>query len=80
MLVYLDAGKNIKGAPNENFAREILELFTMGYGNYTEQDIREGAILGWNQYKLNFVINNEHHDNGIKNFLITLALLMEIRL
>ena len=71
MLVYLDAGKNIKGAPNENFAREILELFTMGYGNYTEQDIREGAraFTGWNQYKLNFVINNEQHDNGIKKFL-----------
>ena len=71
MLVYLDAGKNIKGAPNENFAREILELFTMGYGNYTEKDIREGAraFTGWNQYKLNFVINNEQHDNGIKKFL-----------
>ena len=71
MLVYLDAGKNIKGAPNENFAREILELFTMGYGNYTEQDIRESAraFTGWNQYKLKFVINNEHHDNGIKKFL-----------
>ena len=71
MLVYLDAGKNIKGAPNENFAREILELFTMGYGNYTEQDIRESAraFTGWNQYKLNFVINDEQHDNGIKKFL-----------
>ena len=82
MLVYLDAGKNIKGAPNENFAREILELFTMGYGNYTEQDIRESAraFTGWNQYKLNFVINDEQHDNGIKSFLITLVLLTEIRL
>ena len=71
MLVYLDAGKNIKGAPNENFAREILELFTMGYGNYTEQDIREGAraFTGWNQYKLKFIINNAQHDNGIKKFL-----------
>ena len=71
MLVYLDAGKNIKGAPNENFAREILELFTMGYGNYTEQDIREGAraFTGWNQYKLKFIINDAQHDNGIKKFL-----------
>ena len=83
MLVYLDAGKNIKGAPNENFAREILELFTMGYGNYTEQDIREGAraFTGWNQYKLNFVINDEQHDNGIKKFLEShWHFLMEIRL
>jgi len=71
MLVYLDAGKNIKGAPNENFAREILELFTMGYGNYTEQDIREGAraFTGWNQHKLKFIINDAQHDNGIKKFL-----------
>ena len=71
MLVYLDAGKNIKGAPNENFAREILELFTIGYGNYTEQDIREGAraFTGWNQYKLKFIINDAQHDNGIKKFL-----------
>ena len=43
MLAYLDAGVNVKGAPNENFAREIMELFTMGPGNYTEPDIREGA-------------------------------------
>ena len=43
MLAYLDAGVNVKGAPNENFAREIMELFTMGVGNYTELDIREAA-------------------------------------
>ena len=42
MLSFLDAGVNVKGAPNENFAREIMELFTMGVGNYTEKDIREG--------------------------------------
>ena len=46
MLAFLDAGVNVKGAPNENFAREILELFTMGVGHYTEHDIREaGARL-----------------------------------
>ena len=43
MLSFLDAGVNVKGAPNENFAREIMELFTMGVGQYTETDIREAA-------------------------------------
>ena len=43
MLSFLDAGVNLKGAPNENFAREIMELFTMGVGNYSETDIREAA-------------------------------------
>ena len=37
MLAFLDAGVNVKGAPNENFAREIMELFTMGVGNYTRE-------------------------------------------
>ena len=41
MLSFLDAGVNVKGASNENFAREIMELFTMGVGHYTEKDIRE---------------------------------------
>jgi uncharacterized protein (DUF1800 family) len=50
MLAYLDAGVNVKGAPNENFAREIMELFTMGVGNYSEKDIQEAAraFTGWN--------------------------------
>jgi hypothetical protein len=43
MLVFLDAGVNVKGASNENFAREIMELFTMGVGHYSEKDIREAA-------------------------------------
>ncbi|MCH5373942.1 MAG: DUF1800 domain-containing protein, partial [Planctomycetes bacterium] len=43
MLAFLDAGVNVKGSPNENFAREIMELFTMGVGNYSENDIREAA-------------------------------------
>ncbi|GIS65618.1 MAG: hypothetical protein CM1200mP3_18660 [Chloroflexota bacterium] len=49
MLVFLDAGENVKGDPNENFAREILELFSLGIGNYTEHDIREAArsFTGW---------------------------------
>ena len=41
MLYFLDAQYNVKGAPNENFAREVMELFTMGVGNYSEKDVRE---------------------------------------
>lgn len=43
MLLYLDAQNSKKGKPNENFAREVMELFTLGEGNYTEQDVREAA-------------------------------------
>ncbi len=59
MLFYLDAGVNVKGAANENFAREVMELFTMGVGNYTEQDVREAAraFTGWNFENLDFVVN-----------------------
>ena len=71
MLSFLDAGVNVKGAPNENFAREIMELFTMGVGNYSEMDIREAAraFTGWNYVDLDFVINGEQHDDGEKVFL-----------
>jgi len=71
MLYFLDAGVNVKGAPNENFAREIMELFTMGVGNYSETDIREGAraFTGWNSDDLTFIINNEQHDETEKDFL-----------
>jgi uncharacterized protein (DUF1800 family) len=71
MLAYLDAGVNVKGAPNENFAREIMELFTMGVGNYTEPDIREGAraFTGWNFVGTKFVVNNDKHDGEEKTFL-----------
>ncbi|MGC4084511.1 MAG: DUF1800 family protein [Vicinamibacterales bacterium] len=41
MLYFLDAQYNVKGAANENFAREVMELFTMGVGNYSEKDVRE---------------------------------------
>ncbi len=49
MLTYLDNASNVKANPNENYARELLELFTMGEGNYTEQDVREAAraFTGW---------------------------------
>ena len=71
MLAYLDAGVNVKGAPNENFAREIMELFTMGVGNYQEADIREGAraFTGWNFKGTAFVVNDERHDDADKTFL-----------
>jgi hypothetical protein len=71
MLVFLDAGVNVKGASNENFAREIMELFTMGVGHYTEKDIREAAraFTGWNCVDLKFVVNKDQHDDGEKIFL-----------
>jgi hypothetical protein len=71
MLSFLDAGVNVKGAPNENFAREIMELFTMGVGNYSEKDIREAAraFTGWNYVDLQFVVNKDQHDAGQKTFL-----------
>ena len=71
MLAFLDAGVNVKGAPNENFAREIMELFTMGVGHYTEKDIREAAraFTGWNFVDLKFVVNKDQHDDGEKTFL-----------
>lgn len=50
MLIYLDGRYNTRYSPNENYARELLELFTMGVGNYTQQDVAETARLltGWN--------------------------------
>jgi len=71
MLTFLDAGVNVKGASNENFAREIMELFTMGVGHYTEKDIREAAraFTGWNYVDLKFVVNKDQHDDGEKTFL-----------
>ena len=71
MLSFLDAGKNVKGAPNENFAREIMELFTMGVGNYGERDVREAAraFTGWNYVDTKFVVNADQHDAAPKTFL-----------
>jgi hypothetical protein len=56
MLVYLDNGENVKKHPNENFGRELLELFSMGVGNYTERDVREAAraFTGWTNDVLDF--------------------------
>ena len=71
MLSFLDAGVNVKGASNENFAREIMELFTMGVGHYTEKDIREAAraFTGWNYVDTKFVVNQDQHDDGEKTIL-----------
>ena len=70
MLAYLDAGVNVKGSPNENFAREIMEMFTMGVGNYTEHDIREAAraFTGWNFVGLEFHADPAKHDDAEKTF------------
>lgn len=71
MLVYLDNGENIKSHPNENFGRELLELFTMGVGNYTEKDVREAAraFTGWTNDVLAYKFDAEQHDTGQKTFL-----------
>ncbi len=71
MLVYLDAAQNVKALPNENFGREVLELFTMGIGNYSETDIREAsrAFTGWTNDSMTFVVDEANHDEGEKTFL-----------
>jgi len=71
MLVYLDNGENIKSHPNENFGRELLELFSMGVGNYTERDVREAAraFTGWTNNVLEFKFDADQHDVGPKTFL-----------
>lgn len=71
MLYFLDAQYNVKGAANENFAREVMELFTMGVGNYTEKDVREcaRAFTGWYFDDLTFKVNPAKHDDSPKTFL-----------
>src|SRR5262245_14358162 len=71
MLAYLDAAQNVKGAPNENLAREVMELFTMGVGHYSERDIREAAraFTGWIDDDLAFKLDADKHDDGQKTFL-----------
>jgi hypothetical protein len=71
MLVYLDNGENVKNHPNENFGRELLELFTMGVGNYSERDVREAAraFTGWTNDVLEFKFDRDQHDFGDKTFL-----------
>jgi uncharacterized protein (DUF1800 family) len=70
MLIYLDTAQNKKGAANENFAREVMELFTLGEGNYTEQDVKEvaRALTGWSvdQDVGEFRFRRAQHDDGVK--------------
>ena len=68
MLLWLDSNSNFKEKPNENYAREVLELFTLGVGNYTEKDIRETAraFSGWHTDGDVFEFNARHHDDGVK--------------
>ena len=69
MIDYLNTKQNRKGAPNENFARELMELFTLGRGYYTERDIKEAAraFTGWNyDFDGRFVIHKSKHDYSKK--------------
>ena len=73
MLVYLNGIQNIAREPNENFARELLELFTMGVGTYSEEDVKEAsrAFSGWqiDTFALSSYLDHSRHDGGVKNFL-----------
>ncbi len=71
MNKYLNNKQNRKDKPNENFARELMELFTLGAGNYTEQDIKESAraFTGWNNKRDgSYVLIDRHHDSDEKTF------------
>ncbi|HEY1114757.1 MAG TPA: DUF1800 domain-containing protein [Chitinophagaceae bacterium] len=72
MLNFLNAAQNRKDHPNENFAREVMELFTMGRGNYTEKDIKEAAraFTGWSaNVRGEFAFRMFQHDYGTKTVL-----------
>ena len=72
MLKYLNNNRNFKKKPNENFARELMELFTLGIGNYAESDVKEAAraFTGWS-FKPNgeYVLKVSKHDTDSKTFL-----------
>jgi uncharacterized protein (DUF1800 family) len=83
MLLWLDSNSNVRGKPNENYARELMELFTLGVSNYTENDIREAAraFTGWHTNRdasrqfygpaksIKFVFRAYLHDDGVKTIL-----------
>ncbi|RYG80136.1 DUF1800 domain-containing protein, partial [bacterium] len=77
MLYYLDNQENVRGKPNENFAREVMELFTLGIGHYTEGDVQEAArcFTGWSlkrggkQSEPEFLMRARLHDDGEKTVL-----------
>ena len=73
MLLYLDSANNRKTHPNENYARELMELFCLGEGQYSEQDIRELArcFTGWEVRNRAYRFNRYQHDFGEKAFLGT---------
>ncbi len=68
MLLWLDGNANRKRHPNENFARELMELFTLGEGNYSEDDIKEAAraFTGWHVRNKKYWFNKLQHDTGSK--------------
>jgi Protein of unknown function (DUF1800) len=82
MIIWLDNNTNHKGAPNENYGRELLELFSMGVGNYTEQDVKEcaraftgwtianaNARYPWGPFPMEFEYRAQDHDDSEKEFL-----------
>jgi uncharacterized protein (DUF1800 family) len=78
MMIYLDTENNRKGKPNENYARELMELFTTGIGHYTEDDVRESArsFTGWTlqggkqlRYTMQSAFNARFFDSGQKTFM-----------
>jgi uncharacterized protein (DUF1800 family) len=71
MIRWLDNETNRKGQANENYAREVLELFTLGEGNYTEKDVSEAAraFTGWHLLRGKFHLSSSLHDAGTKTVL-----------
>jgi len=71
MLFYLDLTKSRKNAPNENYARELMELFTLGLGHYTQQDVYEGAaaLTGWHVKGLTSQYYPQDHNDLVKTYL-----------
>ncbi len=73
MILYLDTQQDRKAQPNENFAREVMELFTLGIGHYSEQDVQEAAraYTGWSVDRQTgaFMYRPGQHDDGIKTVL-----------
>lgn len=71
MLRYLDNDRNVREHPNENWARELMELFVLGQGEYTEDDVKEAAraFTGWTSDDGEFKFDARRHDDGEKTFL-----------
>lgn len=67
MLLWLDGNSNLKSQPNENYARELMELFTLGVGHFTEAEVQRAArgFTGWSCWRGQFVFRPEHHDGSV---------------